>query len=107
MASGLAAARAIVKSPSRALANYKDLLSSDFVLRDHRRLRHAPELIFSPFVQRTQPAIVCDVAEAMFTVTNPTPKHRLHRIVWRSMRRRNVRWREMARATWRAMRTFG
>jgi electron transfer flavoprotein-quinone oxidoreductase len=107
MASGLAAARAIVESPTRAVANYERLVRGDFVLRDHQRLRHAPELIFSEFVQRTQTELACDVVEAMFTVTNPTPKPGLVRITWRALRRREVRWRDLARVTWRALRVFG
>ena len=107
MASGLAAARAIIASPVRAVTNYQRLMAADFVLRDHKRLRHAPELIFSDFVQRTQPGVVCDVVEALFTVNNPTPKARVSRIVWRALRTHQVRWRDLIATTWRAARMFG
>ncbi len=107
MASGLAAARAIIASPPRALSTYRDLLAADFVLKDHKKYRHAPELIFSRFVQTTQTDVACDVAEAMYTVTNPTPKRGLGSIVWRTLRARNVRLRDVIRTSWRAWRVFG
>jgi electron transfer flavoprotein-quinone oxidoreductase len=106
MASGLAAARAVVKSPDRALATYKDLLASDFVLKDHKRLRRAPELIFSPFVQRTQPQIVCDVVEELFTVNNPTPKPGIVKIVRNALKRHDVRYRDIIKTSWRAFRSY-
>ena len=107
MASGLAAARALVRSPERAVATYSDLLEADFVLRDHKRLRHAPAFVFSSFMQLTQPDLLCDVVEEMFTVTNPEPKARVSRIVRRALRRHDVRLRELLRVTWRALRIFG
>jgi electron transfer flavoprotein-quinone oxidoreductase len=107
MASGCAAAAAILESPERAASSYRRRLESDFVLKDHQKLRRAPELIFSPFVQFTQGQVVCDVAEAMFTVTNPTPKRGLLRIVRDALSRRDVRWRQVATTTWRALRSFG
>ena len=107
MASGAAAARAIVESADRAFGRYKELLSSDFVLKDHRRLRHAPDLIFSSFVQHVQTGVVCDVVEEMFTVTNPAPKRGLIRIVRGAMRRRGVSMRDAVKTGWRALRVFG
>jgi electron transfer flavoprotein-quinone oxidoreductase len=106
MASGLAAGRAINKGPRNAVSAYKDLLAADFVLKDHRRLRKVPELIFSPFVQRTQPGLVCDIAEGLFTVDNPAPKPGLRKIVRGAMRARGVSRREALATTWRAYRRF-
>ncbi len=107
MASGRAAGRAAASDPTRALGAYQSIVKSDFVLRDHQKLQHAPELIFSEFVQRTQPALVCEIAEALFTVTNPTPKLGISRIVWRALRHHRVRWRDLIGTTWRAWRVFG
>ena len=106
MASGQAAATAIIASPERALSAYRDLLARDFVMKDHKRLRRAPELVFSPFVQRTQPALVCDILEDIFTVTNPDPKPGFISIVRRAMKRRDVKWRDAMRTSWRAYRSF-
>jgi electron transfer flavoprotein-quinone oxidoreductase len=107
MASGLAAARAITENPRKAVSLYQDRLAGDFVLKDHKRLRATPELIFSNFVQQTQPAVVCDVVEELFTVSNPTPKPRLNKIVRGALRKNKVRWRDVIRTTWQALRSYG
>jgi electron transfer flavoprotein-quinone oxidoreductase len=107
MASGLAAARAIDESPPRALANYRSLLEKSFVLKDHRKLRRVPDLVFSEFVQHQQGDLVCDVAESMFTVVNPSPKPGLVSIFRRGLRQRHVSFRDLLRTTWRALRSFG
>jgi len=106
MASGLAAARAIAASPERAVSAYRDLLARDFVMKDHKRFRRTPELIFSPFVQRTQPAVVCDILEEVFTVSNPEPKPGFSKIIRRVLKRNDVKWRDVARTSWRAYRSF-
>jgi electron transfer flavoprotein-quinone oxidoreductase len=106
MASGLAAARAIAKGPRNALSAYRDLLRADFVLKDHKRLRKVPEFIFSPFIQRTQPGLVCDIVEGVFTVDNPNPKPGLRKIVRGAMKARGVSRREALSTTWRAYRRF-
>ena len=80
MASGIAAGEAAVEAlaagdTSRAgLAGYERRLSSSFVLRDHRKLRRAPELVLSDRVQHLYPQLVADVVEGMFRVDNPPPK---------------------------------
>ena len=56
------------------LASYRADLEGQFVLADHKRLRKAPALVLSDRVQQRYPGLLCDLAEGMFTVTNPTPK---------------------------------
>jgi electron transfer flavoprotein-quinone oxidoreductase len=107
MGSGLAAARAIAAGPTRALAAYEASLRDGFVLKDHRRLAAAPNFILSPFVQSESGDLACDIAERVFTVTNPRPKAGLRQIVRRARRARDISVRELARAAWRALRIYG
>ena len=70
MASGIAAGEAAVEAlaagdTSRAgLAGYERRLDATFVLRDHRKLRRAPELVLSDRVQHLYPQLVAGVVEA-------------------------------------------
>jgi len=52
--------------------------------------RRAPGVVFSDFVQRVQPGLVCDVAESFFTVANPTAKPGLLRTIRHTMRARGI-----------------
>jgi len=89
------------------LAGYRSSLESSFVLSDHRRLRDAPHLVMSDLAQRVLPAVACGVVEDVFTVTNPTPKPGMRRIVRQRLRRHGVRLRDLFREGLRALRTFG
>ena len=53
------------------------------MLADHRRLRRAPELLMSQRMQTVYPELMCNLAEGMFTVTNPVPKKGLLALGWR------------------------
>ena len=44
------------------------------MLRDHRKLRRAPELVLSDRVQHLYPQLVANTVEAMFRVDNPAPE---------------------------------
>ena len=90
-----------------AEAEYKRRLESSFVLRDHKKLRRAPSLLLSERMQQRYPRILCDIAEAMFTVENPKPKPGGARAAWRELRRSDIRLREVARDAWTALRTYG
>ena len=57
------------------------------MLADHKRLRGAPRLVLSERVQQRYPGMVCDLAEGVFTVTNPVPKPGLARLARRSAKR--------------------
>ena len=108
-AAGRSAALAVGRgdTTSSGLAGYRTSLESSFVLTDHRRLRDAPHLVMGDLAQRTLPALACGVVEDVFTVTNPTPKPGLRRIVRRRMRRHGVRVRDLVREGLRALRTYG
>jgi len=89
------------------LAGYRERLEGSFVLADHRRLRRAPELLMSKRMQTVYPELMCNLAEGMFTVTNPVPKKGALALGWREARRAKVRLRDLARDGWTTIRTFG
>ncbi|MET0461095.1 MAG: FAD-dependent oxidoreductase [Ilumatobacteraceae bacterium] len=113
MASGIAAGEATIEAlasndTSRAgLAGYERRLESTFVLRDHRKLRRAPELVLSDRVQHLYPQLVAGTVEAMFRVDNPHPKRGLRRILDAERKRLGIRWRDLARDGFNGWRTFG
>jgi electron transfer flavoprotein-quinone oxidoreductase len=111
--SGLAAGRAVDAAitagdtSARGLACYRRDLASSFVLADHKRLRRAPHLVMSERMQQRYPGLLCDLAEGVFTVTNPTPKPGLLRLARRSAARNGVGLASVVRDTMTALRTFG
>ena len=44
------------------------------MLADHKKMRRAPSLVLSERMQQRYAGLMCDVAEGLFTVTNPAPK---------------------------------
>jgi electron transfer flavoprotein-quinone oxidoreductase len=110
--SGLAAGRAVSRAiaagdtSERGLAGYRQDLESSFVLADHKRLRGAPALVLSDRVQQRYPGLVCDLAEGLFTVTNPVPKPGLLRLARRSAKRNGVRLSSLLRDGQAAGRVF-
>jgi electron transfer flavoprotein-quinone oxidoreductase len=110
--SGLAAGRAVARAVSagdtsaRGLAGYRRELESAFVLADHKRLRGAPRLVLSERVQQRYPAMMCDLVEGVFTVTNPVPKPGLARLARRSAKRHGVRLPGLLRDTLAGARVF-
>ena len=94
--SGLAAGRAVAAAlaagdtSARGLAGYRRDLESAFVLSDHKRLRKAPQVVLADRLQQRYPGLLCDLAEGVFTVTNPVPKPGLLRLAHRSARRHQV-----------------
>jgi electron transfer flavoprotein-quinone oxidoreductase len=91
---------------ARGLAGYRRELESAFVLADHKRLRGAPRLVLSERVQQRYPGMVCDLAEGVFTVTNPEPKPGLARLARRSAKRHGVRLSRLLRDTLSGARVF-
>jgi electron transfer flavoprotein-quinone oxidoreductase len=108
-AAGQAADRAIAAGDwsMTALASYRADLEAQFVLADHKRLRKAPALVLSERLQQRYPGLICDLAEGMFTVTNPTPKVGGLRITRTSAAKHGVKLRELAIDSVRALRIFG
>ena len=113
MASGMYAGEAVVEAirgndvGASGLAGYQRRLSDTFVLRDHRKLRRAPELVLSDRVQHLYPGMMANVAERMFRVDNPTPKPGLRRILAEERKRAGVRRRDLLRDGWTGFRSFG
>ena len=109
MYAGQAAATAIGAGDvsARGLARYTETLESTFVLKDHRRLRHIPELVLSDRVQQKYPHFVTSVVDRLFRVDNPSPKPGLRRIVREERKRAGIRTRDLLRDGWKGMRGFG
>ena len=109
MYAGRSAAAAVAKGDvsTRGLATYTEMLESTFVLKDHRRLRHIPELVLSDRVQQKYPTFVTAVMERLFRVDNPSPKPGLRRIVREERKRAGIRARDLLRDGWKGMRGFG
>jgi electron transfer flavoprotein-quinone oxidoreductase len=110
--SGLAAGRAVNSAvaagdtSARGLASYRRDLKSGFVLADHKRLRRAPGLVLSDRIQQRYPGLICDLAEGVFTVTNPRPKPGLLRLARRSAQRNGLRVSELLRDAAAGARVF-
>jgi electron transfer flavoprotein-quinone oxidoreductase len=109
MYAGEAAAEAIQGNDVGAtgLAGYQRRLSDTFVLKDHRKLHRAPELVLSDRVQHLYPGMIANVAERMFRVDNPHPKPGLRRILDQERKRAGVRRRDLLRDGWNGFRSFG
>ena len=111
--SGYAAGRAVDRALSKGdctakgLASYRADLEGQFVLADHKRLRKAPSLVLSERVQQRYPGLICDLAEGMFTVTNPTPKAGALALTRQVAARHGVKLRQLAGDTLRGLRIFG
>jgi electron transfer flavoprotein-quinone oxidoreductase len=108
-AAGRAADRAIAADDLSevGLSSYRTDLEQQFVLADHKRLRRAPALVLSDRVQHRYPAMLCDLVEGMFTVTNPKPKPGAVRLARQVAIRHGVKLRELAGDTIKAARIFG
>jgi electron transfer flavoprotein-quinone oxidoreductase len=109
MYAGEAAAEAVRANDTgvKGLAGYQRRLGDTFVMRDHRKLRRAPELVLSDRVQHLYPEMVANVVERMFRVDNPHPKPGLRRILDQERRRAGVRRRHLLRDGWTGFRSFG
>ncbi len=113
MASGMYAAEAAVEAvqkgdvTSTGLAGYRRRLEGTFVLKDHRKLRRAPELVLSDRVQHLYPDMIANVVERMFRVDNPYPKPGVRRILNDERKKAGVRRRDLLRDGWTGFRSFG
>ena len=113
MASGMYAAEAAVEAlrandvSEEGLVGYGRRLADTFVMKDHRRLRRAPELVLSDRVQHVYPQMVAGIVERLFRVDNPQPKQRLRTIVKQERKRAGLRRRDLLRDGLDGWRTFG
>ncbi|GAC1386469.1 MAG: hypothetical protein NVSMB4_13650 [Acidimicrobiales bacterium] len=111
--SGKAAAETAIEGLDRhdtsaaGLSGYRTRLESDFVLRDHKKLRRAPHFVLSERVQQHYPKLMCDAVDELFTVHNPTPKAGAVRTLRAAFKRSDITVRDVLRDAWTAARTFG
>jgi len=113
MASGMYAGEAAVEAvqagdvSAQGLRGYQRRLSDTFVLKDHRKLRRAPELVLSDRVQHLYPQMVANVVERMFRIDNPQPKPGMRRILKQERKRAGVRRRDLIRDAITGFRSYG
>ena len=113
MGSGMYAGQTAVEAigngdvSQRGLGGYARRLSETFVLRDHRKLRRAPELVLSDRVQHLYPSMLTGIAERMFRVDNPLAKPGLRRIIREERKRAGVGIGSLVRDGHDAFRSFG
>jgi electron transfer flavoprotein-quinone oxidoreductase len=91
----------------RGLAGYDRRLRRSFVLADHKKMRRAPGLVLSDRIQHRYPALICGMAQDLFTVANPAPKPGLRRLLGRHRRRTGIGYAGLLRDGLTTWRTFG
>jgi len=108
-AAGETALEAIARgnTSAKGLAGYERRMRASFLLADHRKMRRAPRLLLSERTQRRYPALVCGIAQDLFTVANPAPKPGLLRLFRTHRRRAKVGYTQLARDALTSWRTFG
>lgn len=113
MASGMYAGESTVEAikagdvSATGLLGYQRRLSETFVLKDHRKLRRAPELVLSDRVQHLYPQMIANVVERMFRIDNPQSKPGLRRILNQERKRAGIKRRDLMRDTLDGYRSFG
>jgi electron transfer flavoprotein-quinone oxidoreductase len=108
-AAGTAAGEALDRGDVSAagLAGYRRGLERTFVLKNHKKLRRVPGLLLSDRVQHRYAPMVCELAEALFTVTDPAAKTGLVKLVRAAAKRNGVRLADLARDGWATVRSIG
>jgi electron transfer flavoprotein-quinone oxidoreductase len=108
-AAGETALEAIARGDTtkRGLSGYERRMRDSFVLADHKKMRRAPHLVLSERVQHRYPALICGIAQDLFTVANPAPKPGLARLLRTHRRRAKVGYGGLARDGVTTWRTFG
>jgi electron transfer flavoprotein-quinone oxidoreductase len=90
----------------KGLSGYRHALEKNFVLADHKRLRGAPHVLLGERVQQRYPGLMADIAEGLFSVTNPMPKPGVVKILRRAAKANGLRWSELASDAIRLGRVF-
>jgi len=111
--SGRAAAETAIAAVGRrdttasGLSDYRRKMNDTFVMADHKKMRRAPALVLSDRMQTQYADLICDVAQGLFTVSNPAPKPGLRAIFRQERKRRGIRLRNLTRDGITTLRTFG
>ena len=81
IASGLAAARAVVRAREKGdfsegqLAYYQELLERNFVLQDLKTFRRAPAFLSNPRLYELYPPLACEIASRIYRVNGEPRKN--------------------------------
>lgn len=95
MASGAAAARAAIEAhrandfSAEQLSAYQRKLEQDFVLKDLKKFKHAPEFVNNPRLQNVYPDMICRIAEDLFS-SNGRPKQKILPTLWKEFRQGKI-----------------
>lgn len=82
MASGLAAARTVIRAREKGdfsegqLAHYRELLEKSFVLKDLKTFRRIPGFLSNPRLYECYPALACEIAGRIYRV-NGEPRRNI------------------------------
>ena len=72
-ASGIAAAETVIQAKQKqdfsksSLSDYPELLRQNFILKDLKTFRKAPHFLENPRIYSSYPALICEMAEKIFT----------------------------------------
>jgi len=95
MASGAAAAHTAIEAhrarnfSAEQLSMYQRKLEKDFVLKDLKKFKHAPEFVNNPRLQNIYPEIMCRIAEDLFR-SNGRPKQKVLPALWKEFRQGKI-----------------
>lgn len=95
MASGAAAAKAAIEAhqardfSAEQLSIYQRKLERDFVLKDLKHFKHAPEFVNNPRLQNSYPDMICRIAEDLFR-SNGRAKQKVLPTVWKEFRQGKI-----------------
>lgn len=97
LASGIAAAQTIIKAREKGdfsrqtFAAYQELLEQNFVLRDLKTFRRAPDFLENPRLYGLYPELACGLAEKIFT-NDGRPRQNTYRLVKETLRGKTSLW---------------
>ena len=101
VASGIAAARTVVKAKkesdfsAKSLSYYQELLEQDFVLQDLRTHQRAPHFLENTRIYNAYPKLACDLADRVFG-SDGNPRKKTWRLLTEEMKGKVSFW-QMAR----------
>lgn len=91
MASGMAAAEAVIQAKKKedfskkSLSSYPHFLKQSFVLKDLETFKKAPKFLENPRIYNVYPGLACDMAEKIFT-NDGQPRKKIWKHLKRSMK---------------------
>ncbi len=97
LASGIAAAKAVIKAKkegdfsAKSLSYYQELLDQDFILKDLKTYQRAPHFLENPRLYNLYPKLICDLAERIFT-NDGKPREKAWRLLKEEIKGKTSLW---------------